>query len=40
MVWQKRRIYTPELMRKYNIYSHSQSPVPIVLENWIRIFFL
>lgn len=40
MRWEKRgRIYTPENMKSMGMMPHSQSPVPVELEDCIRIFF-
>ncbi len=40
MRWEKRgRIYTPEIMLEKGMIPHSQVPVPVELEDRIRVFF-
>lgn len=40
MKWIKKgQIYSPEIMRANGMILHSQNPVPVVLEDRIRIFF-
>lgn len=40
MIWLKRgKIFAPEIMQQYNMLPHSQCPVPVVLEDRVRIFF-